>query len=307
MAAQLCSTRRGLLRHVPRRPRLPPAACRELHSAVRRAYLGPKLEDLSSGALPDAFEADERAAPDCPDLLQLVSGRQLLGAVRERRLVLLARQAAAAAALQEGRQAEAAGALLGEAAQAVAVAGQHQERHEQQQERQQLPEPSNSERAQSKQQPPQQQQREPDILDLFVGDELVASAVRHFPRQQEQPSGGSSSTSSTIGGGPAAGASSSSGGSSGTGASQPPEPGEGSSGSSLGGSLPAEVIGIYDRGGELLAQVWLPHGLEGEQAWPGGNRWRGLYVQPRPAAGCLLPLSALAPAFIAAAGGGAAA
>lgn len=81
-------------------PLMQPASplCRELHSAMRRAYLGPRLDQLDSGCLPDAFEADERAAPECPDLLQLVSGRQVLGAVRERRLELLERQRAAAAA-----------------------------------------------------------------------------------------------------------------------------------------------------------------------------------------------------------------
>lgn len=98
---------------------------------------------------------------------------------------------------------------------------------------------------------------------------MVASAVRHFPRQQQQQSGGSSNGAPE--GGLAAGASSCSGAST----SQPPEPGEASSESgSLGGDLPAEVIGIYDRGGELLAQVRRVHG--------GGGTWLGCMPCPVP-------------------------
>ena len=39
---------------------------------------------LSSGQLPEAFEGEERSVAGVGDVLQLVSGRQLLGLVRER-------------------------------------------------------------------------------------------------------------------------------------------------------------------------------------------------------------------------------
>ncbi|PRW20219.1 chaperone -domain-containing [Chlorella sorokiniana] len=258
----------------------------ELHSAVRRAYLGPRLEELASGALPDAFEADERATPDCPDLLQLVSGRQLLGAVRERRLELLARQSASAAALREGQQAAAAGALppaAGEAAAREEEQPQHCNQAEGQARQQQEAEAPTSQSAQQEAQPARQDaqqhaqqqqaqgqqqkqgQRDPDILDLFVGDELVASAVRHFPRQQQQQqqqqaqvskAASADTAAGNFTAGPSSCDSSSGGDSSGNSGTQSvlPEPGE-SGTSSMGDGLPAEVVGIYDRAGQLLAQV----------------------------------------------------
>ncbi len=271
---------------------------------MRRAYLGPKLEELASGALPDAFEADERATPECPDLLQLVSGRQLLGAVRERRLELLARQAAAAAALREGRQPAAAAALP--AGSRAAVGEERQGSKQQQQQCEQSDrqtgklsetEAHSSEPAQCEMQPPRQleeqaqreqqqqaqarqHQREPDILDLFVGDELVASAVRHFPRQQQQQKADQVGTGSgsDAGSWTAAGSSRSdrSGRASEVGsgaagaASQQPDAGAGGPGS-VEDCLPAEVIGIYDRAGQLLAQV-------GTVA-AGGRVWSAMPVQ----------------------------
>lgn len=39
---------------------------------------------LSEGQLPEAFEGEERSVAGVGDVLQLVSGRQLLGVVRER-------------------------------------------------------------------------------------------------------------------------------------------------------------------------------------------------------------------------------
>lgn len=39
---------------------------------------------LNTGQLPEAFEGEERSVPGVGDVLQLVSGRQLLGVVRER-------------------------------------------------------------------------------------------------------------------------------------------------------------------------------------------------------------------------------
>ena len=265
---------------------------------MRRAYLGPKLEELASGALPDAFEADERATPDCPDLLQLVSGRQLLGAVRERRLELLARQAAAAAALHEGRQAAAAGALPA-AAGAVAAGGEQQEmeqqhceqvlfssgqaqREEQQSTRQQQQAPGQQLQQQ------QRRQRDPDILDLFVGDELVASAVRHFPGQHppnappQHAQGAPASSAAASGATPGSSSSDGSGGGSGgsgRASSAPQDPGGGESGS-MGAGLPAEVIGIYDRAGQLLAQV-RGRGAWCREVWRGCGCGHGLYCSPK--------------------------
>ncbi len=44
---------------------------------------------LSTEELPEAFEGEERSVPGVGDVLQLVSGRQLLGVVRERKDVQL--------------------------------------------------------------------------------------------------------------------------------------------------------------------------------------------------------------------------
>lgn len=54
------------------------------HTALRHAYLGPRIDDLQHGQLPDCFEADERATQSTNEVLQLVSGRQELGNVRLR-------------------------------------------------------------------------------------------------------------------------------------------------------------------------------------------------------------------------------
>lgn len=39
---------------------------------------------VGAGELPEAFEGEERSVPGMGDVMQLVSGRQLLGVVRER-------------------------------------------------------------------------------------------------------------------------------------------------------------------------------------------------------------------------------
>lgn len=39
---------------------------------------------VGTGELPEAFEGEERSVPGVGDVMQLVSGRQLLGVVRER-------------------------------------------------------------------------------------------------------------------------------------------------------------------------------------------------------------------------------
>ncbi|XP_048531874.1 uncharacterized protein LOC125510672 [Triticum urartu] len=51
----------------------------ELYSAVHAAYYGPEVE--STDLLPDCFEAEERSVYETPELLHLVSGRDLLGIV----------------------------------------------------------------------------------------------------------------------------------------------------------------------------------------------------------------------------------
>lgn len=56
----------------------------DFHTALRHAYLGPRLDDLQHGKLPDCFEADERATQSTNEVLQLVSGRLELGSVRLR-------------------------------------------------------------------------------------------------------------------------------------------------------------------------------------------------------------------------------
>ncbi|KAK9831521.1 hypothetical protein WJX81_005347 [Elliptochloris bilobata] len=50
----------------------------ELRAAMRHAYLGPKVS-LAPGELPPAFEGEERSTAGLGDVMQLVSGRQLLG------------------------------------------------------------------------------------------------------------------------------------------------------------------------------------------------------------------------------------
>jgi hypothetical protein len=218
---------------------------------VRHAYLGPRLADLAPGCLPDAFEADERATADCTDLLQLVAGRQVLGCVRERRLELLAAQRAAAAALADDRPAALGGGGQQAAADAAAAgrcdgAGEGREgaggRREQD-----CQQPAASQQAQQAQQAHRaQQEREADVVDLYLGGELVASAVRRFPR----------SASAAGSGGDSAAAPPS--------ALQEQQQQQQRPGMLPGpDALPAEVIGVYGRGGELLAQV------EAQQLDPG--------------------------------------
>ncbi|KAL4451255.1 hypothetical protein ABPG77_009327 [Micractinium sp. CCAP 211/92] len=227
----------------------------ELHSAVRRAYLGPRLEaeELDAGWLPDAFEADERATCDCPDLLQLVSGRQVLGAVRERRAELLARAHAAAAA-ELGGSGEAAAPAALPAGAAERMLDDRGGAVEQDCCQQQLAAPCRAEQAQTTGQQQQAQreqretqhgqheQREPDVLDLYVGGRLVATAVRRFPRDRGRQGSSSSSTGT-----------SSSGGSGSNSRHQGQQ------------ATPAEVIAVHAAGpeGQLLAQV------EAQQLDPG--------------------------------------
>ncbi|KAK9749562.1 hypothetical protein RND81_02G134600 [Saponaria officinalis] len=53
---------------------------REFYSAIHSAYFGPEV--LSLDLLPDRFEAEERSVYETPEVLHLVSGRDLFGIVR---------------------------------------------------------------------------------------------------------------------------------------------------------------------------------------------------------------------------------
>ncbi|KNA10188.1 hypothetical protein SOVF_146710 isoform A [Spinacia oleracea] len=53
---------------------------REFYSAIHSAYFGPEI--LSLDLLPDRFEAEERSVCETPEVLHLVSGRDLFGIVR---------------------------------------------------------------------------------------------------------------------------------------------------------------------------------------------------------------------------------
>ncbi|KAL6637907.1 hypothetical protein ACP70R_025479 [Stipagrostis hirtigluma subsp. patula] len=51
----------------------------ELYTAIHAAYYGPDVESMD--LLPDCFEAEERSVCETPELLHLVSGRDLFGTV----------------------------------------------------------------------------------------------------------------------------------------------------------------------------------------------------------------------------------
>eukprot|EP00249_Psilotum_nudum_P022177 c28405_g1_i2 orf=236-1576(+) len=53
----------------------------ELHAALKVAYFGPYANEIDT--LPDCFEAEIRTDCGVPDILHLVSGRQLFGLVRQ--------------------------------------------------------------------------------------------------------------------------------------------------------------------------------------------------------------------------------
>ncbi|XP_019105584.2 uncharacterized protein LOC104894918 [Beta vulgaris subsp. vulgaris] len=53
---------------------------REFYSAVHSAYFGPEIQSVD--LLPDRFEAEERSVCETPEVLHLVSGRDLFGIVR---------------------------------------------------------------------------------------------------------------------------------------------------------------------------------------------------------------------------------
>ncbi|TQE12174.1 hypothetical protein C1H46_002244 [Malus baccata] len=53
---------------------------RDFYSAIHAAYYGPLIESME--LLPDCFEAEERSVYETPEVLHLVSGRDLFGMVR---------------------------------------------------------------------------------------------------------------------------------------------------------------------------------------------------------------------------------
>lgn len=53
---------------------------RDFYSALHSAYYGPEIEFMD--LLPDCFEAEERSASETPEVLHIVSGRDLFGIVR---------------------------------------------------------------------------------------------------------------------------------------------------------------------------------------------------------------------------------
>eukprot|EP00892_Ulva_mutabilis_P005170 jgi/Ulvmu1/3024/UM015_0064.1 len=55
---------------------------RELETSLHQVYYGPDISHVPAQHLPPAFEAEHRSHPLAADLLQLVSGRTLLGSVR---------------------------------------------------------------------------------------------------------------------------------------------------------------------------------------------------------------------------------
>lgn len=52
---------------------------RDFYSAIHAAYYGPDIESVN--LLPDCFEAEERSAYETPEVLHLVSGRDLFGVI----------------------------------------------------------------------------------------------------------------------------------------------------------------------------------------------------------------------------------
>lgn len=52
---------------------------RDFYSAIHAVYYGPKIESID--CLPDCFEAEERSVYETPEVLHLVSGRDVFGMV----------------------------------------------------------------------------------------------------------------------------------------------------------------------------------------------------------------------------------
>lgn len=54
---------------------------RDFYSAIHAAYYGPEIDSMPMEFLPDCFEAEERSSYETPEVLHLVSGRDLFGMV----------------------------------------------------------------------------------------------------------------------------------------------------------------------------------------------------------------------------------
>nr|KYP52414.1 Chaperone protein dnaJ [Cajanus cajan] len=54
---------------------------RDFYSAIHAAYYGPEIDFMAMELLPDCFEAEERSSYETPEVLHLVSGRDLFGMV----------------------------------------------------------------------------------------------------------------------------------------------------------------------------------------------------------------------------------
>lgn len=54
---------------------------RDFYSAIHAAYYGPEIDSIPMEFLPDCFEAEERSSCETPEVLHLVSGRDLFGMV----------------------------------------------------------------------------------------------------------------------------------------------------------------------------------------------------------------------------------
>ncbi|KAK7406479.1 hypothetical protein VNO78_08106 [Psophocarpus tetragonolobus] len=54
---------------------------RDFYSAIHAAYYGPEIYSMPMELLPDCFEAEERSCCETPEVLHLVSGRDLFGMV----------------------------------------------------------------------------------------------------------------------------------------------------------------------------------------------------------------------------------
>ncbi|XP_027193476.1 uncharacterized protein [Cicer arietinum] len=54
---------------------------RDFYSAIHAAYYGPEIDSIPMELLPDCFEAEERSSYETPEVLHLVSGRDLFGMV----------------------------------------------------------------------------------------------------------------------------------------------------------------------------------------------------------------------------------
>lgn len=54
---------------------------RDFYSAIHAAYYGPEIDSMPMELLPDCFEAEERSSYETPEVLHLVSGRDLFGMV----------------------------------------------------------------------------------------------------------------------------------------------------------------------------------------------------------------------------------